>query len=343
MASTQIRGSSQIKSGSITSTQVNSTIIIAAGTNAFTGDQSLGGYKITNLATPASSTDAATKAYVDSAINGLDWKQSVRVATTTNGTLSSAFQNGSTVDGITLATGDRILIKNQSTGSENGIYVVAASGAPTRATDADANAEVTAGLAVMVEEGTTNGNTQWSLTTDNPITVGSTALTFAQIGGATTYTGSNGIDVTGTVISPTYGTSSNTICQGNDSRLSDARTPVGTALLSGRIWVGNSSNLAAAVAMSGDATISDSGVVTVVNQVRISKFIVREIPSGTVNGSNTEFYLNSYPVPGTESVFLNGILQHAGATDDYTISTDNITFNVAPASGDRLLVSYISE
>ena len=94
-----------------------------------TGSIDVSSARITSLATPTQTTDAA-KAYVDAQLQGLDVKNSVRVATTANGTLASAFANGQTVDGITLATNDRILLKNQSTGSENGIYTVNASGTP---------------------------------------------------------------------------------------------------------------------------------------------------------------------------------------------------------------------
>jgi hypothetical protein len=146
-------------------------------------DVSLNSHKLTNVTDPTSAQDAATKAYVDTVARGLDWKASVRVATTTAGTLATSFENGDTVDGVTLATGDRILIKDQSSGAENGIYTINASGAPTRAVDADASAEVTAGLALFVSEGTANQNTAWVLTTDDPITVGSTALVFAQLSG----------------------------------------------------------------------------------------------------------------------------------------------------------------
>lgn len=157
--------------------------------------------RIQNLADPSSATDAATKQYVDGLVNGLDWKQSVRAATTAAGTLATGFANGSVIDGVTLATGNRILIKNQATASENGIYVVAASGAPTRATDADASAEVTPNMTVYVEEGTTNADTAWTLTTNAPITLGTTGLTFAQVGGGSTLTAGNGITISSGTIS----------------------------------------------------------------------------------------------------------------------------------------------
>lgn len=130
----------------------------------------------------------ATKTYVDAKVAGLSWKQAVRVATTAAGTLASSFENGDTVDGVTLATGDRILIKNQAAGAENGIYVVAASGSPARATDADSGAELV-NATCYVSEGTTNADTQWTCTTNATITPGSTSLAFAQLtsGGASNF------------------------------------------------------------------------------------------------------------------------------------------------------------
>jgi hypothetical protein len=133
----------------------------------------------------AIASQKATKTYVDAKVAGLSWKQAVRAATTVAGTLASSFENGDTIDGVVLATGDRILIKNQASGAENGIYVVPASGAPARATDADAGAELV-NATVYVSEGTTNADTQWTCTNNATPTLGSTSLAFAQMttGGA---------------------------------------------------------------------------------------------------------------------------------------------------------------
>lgn len=118
-------------------------------------------------------TDAQIAAFLSTAF---DFKASVRAATTANITLSGA----QTIDGVSVVAGNRVLVKNQSAGAENGIYV-AASGAWTRSTDADADAEVTAGLSVPVEEGTVGGGRVYLLTTANPITVGSTSLSFSLV------------------------------------------------------------------------------------------------------------------------------------------------------------------
>lgn len=155
--------------------------------------------KAINVADPSAATDAANKQYVDNFVNGLTFKEEVRVATTTNGTLASAYANASSVDGVTLATGDRILLKNQTTQTENGIYIVAASGAPARSADADSATDFNQAT-VRVTAGTTNANTQWTQSTISP-TVGSSNIVWANSGSGTTYTGTAPISVSGSVIS----------------------------------------------------------------------------------------------------------------------------------------------
>lgn len=217
-----------------------------------TTDFDIGSNKLTNVSTPTSSTDAATKAYVDQVAAGLrDPKDSARVATTANITLSGT----QTIDSVALSVGERVLVKNQSTASENGIYVVA-SGAWARSTDADSDAEVTSGMSVYVSEGTVGGGKTYVLSTPDPISLGATNLTFVQTGGSS------------------------------------------------------------------------------------ATQVVRETPSGSVNGANTDFTLANTPISNSESVYLNGLLQDVGAGNDYTISGAVITFLTAPVSGDKIRVTY---
>lgn len=177
-----------------------------------TADVSLNSHKITNLLDPTGAQDAATKLYVDGVATGLDVKASVRAATTAalatntrSGNVLTASANGAlaAIDGVSLAVNDRLLVKNEATGANNGIYTVTSLGSVgtpwslTRATDADSSAEVTPGLFVFAEEGTTNGDTGWVLTTNQTITLNTTALTFTQFSGAGTYTAGTGLTLTG--------------------------------------------------------------------------------------------------------------------------------------------------
>jgi len=196
MATTQIV-QRQIADGAINDAKVQAGAAIATskladgsnfinrdGSIAMTGALNMGSQLITNVLTPSSGTDAANKNYVDTAISSLnslfDSKGSVRVATTSAGTLATSFENGDTIDGVVLATGDRILIKDQASQAENGIYTVNASGAPTRSTDMNVWAEVP-GAFVAVEEGTSNADTVWLCTSNQGGTLGTTAITWQQI------------------------------------------------------------------------------------------------------------------------------------------------------------------
>jgi hypothetical protein len=160
-----------------------------------TADLPLGGFKITNLADPTNLQDAATKNYVDSVAQGLDVKTSVVCATTANITLSGL----QTLDGITVVAGDRVLVKNQSTASQNGIYV-AASGAWTRATDADAWGELVSAF-TFVERGTVHADSGWVSTVDPGGTLGTTAVAWTQFSGAGSYLAGNGLSLSGNTFS----------------------------------------------------------------------------------------------------------------------------------------------
>ena len=145
--------------------------------DTLSGNLDLGNNNIISLASPVSASDAATKQYVDNVATGLNVKQSVRAATTANITLSGT----QTIDGVAVIAGDRVLVKNQTTAAQNGIYIAAA-GAWARSVDTDNSpaGEVVAGIFTFVTEGTLNADTGWTLTTNNPITLGTTDLTFTQ-------------------------------------------------------------------------------------------------------------------------------------------------------------------
>jgi hypothetical protein len=197
-----------------------------------TAGYNMGGFTITNLAVPSAASDAATKAYVDATATGLDVKASVKLASTGNisGTYNStggtsgrgqftamANTNATLDSGVAgnLVAGDRLLLKDQSTAAQNGIWVVTtvgtgANGVWDRATDFDQDAEVTAGAFVFVEQGTTNGDSGWVLTTDNPITIGGasgTSLAFSQFSGAGQITAGTGMSKTGNTLNVGAGAS----------------------------------------------------------------------------------------------------------------------------------------
>jgi hypothetical protein len=168
--------------------------------SAPTGDLSVGGFKLTSLGAPTNNTDAVTKLYVDTIAQGLDVKASVKAATTATITLSGA----QTIDGVSVVAGDRVLVKNQSTAVQNGIYV-AASGAWARASDMDVWTEVP-GSFVFVEQGTTNADSGWVCTSDAGGTLDSSAITWVQFSGAGQIDAGSGLTKTGNTLAVGAGT-----------------------------------------------------------------------------------------------------------------------------------------
>lgn len=181
-------------------TSLIDTVYVNAAGDTMSGNLNMGGNTITGLAAPTVGSDAATKNYVDAISTGLSWKQAVKVAST--GNIDLATGGLLTVDGIALVAGDRVLVKDQASPSQNGIYVAAA-GAWTRAADADAAAELD-GLTVFVQQGIAFADTGWTQTADN-ITLGTTAVTFVQFTGAGTYSAGVGLALTGNTFSVNLG------------------------------------------------------------------------------------------------------------------------------------------
>ena len=184
-----------------------------------TANVSWGSYKITSLADPSAGTDAANKQYVDSVAQGLNIHDPVQAATTTTlaattgGTVT--YNNGTSgvgatltmsvaltvLDGYTLVTGDRVIVKNEATTANNGVYVINSDKTVlTRATDADTPAELNGGDFFFVQNGTVNDNTGWVIV-DKVTTIGTTPVVFYQFSGAGTYTAGNGLLLTGNVFS----------------------------------------------------------------------------------------------------------------------------------------------
>jgi hypothetical protein len=148
-------------------TQAASNVAITGGT-------------ITGMPSPSSGNDVTTKTYVDDLVAGLKTRIITRVATTANINLSTDLENGDTLDGITLATGNKILVNNQTDQTENGIYIVPVSGTASRDPNFDTVAEL-AGQLVIVQEGSTNADKIYLCTTDNSGSIGSVNITFSQV------------------------------------------------------------------------------------------------------------------------------------------------------------------
>lgn len=207
----------RLDGNAITSTDTNGNISISPNGS---GTVDVGSSRITSVTDPTGAQDAATKAYVDAVKSGFDPKDSVVMATTAN--LNYTYSNGSsgvgatltasgngavTIDGVATDTvNERVLVKDQSTAAQNGIYYVStASGASatlvlTRATDADTASELSSGSFAFVEQGTTNADAAFVMTQDTAITFGSTAINWTQFSGAGQITAGDALTKSGNTL-----------------------------------------------------------------------------------------------------------------------------------------------
>jgi hypothetical protein len=283
-----------------------------------------------NFASPSASTDATNKAYVDALVHGLSWKNEVVAATTAAGTLATDFENGDTIDGIVLVTGDRLLIKNQAAGQENGIWIVEASGSPTRAADADTTAELDQAT-VKVTGGTVNEDTQWTQTAVVTV-VGTTVQTWVASGGGITYSADGqGIEEAGGVFS----------LELDGSSLSKSASGVKVANAFVTALAGAGLTEASQVLAVGAGT----GITVNANDVAINTSVVpRKYAANFGDGVATTFNMTHglgtqdlvvtiKRVSDGEVVFADVVLPPAGSTID-------ITFAVAPASNAYRVVAH---
>ena len=310
-----------------------------------------------SVATPTADGHAATKGYVDAARSGLDVKQSVRAATTGPITIATGLENGDTVDGVTLATGNRVLVKDQSTASENGIYVVNTSGAPTRATDFDDNAEVTGGAFTFVEEGTANGDSGFVLTNNGAITVGTTGLVFAQFSGTGQITAGDGLTKTGNTLNA-VGTADRITVNADSIDIASTYAGQNTITTLGTITTGtwDATTVAVTAGGTGVESFTDNGIVygNGTNALDVTaagtQYQVLQAGSGGVPGFGAVNLAQSAAVTGqlpianggtnasTEATARTNLA--AGGTQGAGVSTPSLTRKVTKAVGNGVDTSF---
>lgn len=370
MPTTQIRGNTQIVAGTIGNAEIAAGAAIATSKLAEGADflqrdvavnwtvaQNAGGQLLTNLADPISGSDAATRS----------WVLTQTAATTANitearmaSTANLALTGVQTIDGVAGSANDVVLVKNQTTPAQNGVYTMLA-GAWTRHASADTVAEL-AGLLVVVREGSaTQADTLWMSSIDTTGVLDTTSVPFVQLPSTTDLLAGAGMTRTGQTFDVVAADNSFTV---NADSVQVKLNATGAITVSGtglQVAVdgtsvevsSNALRLASGAAGAGlgyaagvlavNTGQANGGITTNADNVIVDKaiFVVRETPTGAVNGANTTYTLANTPFAGSEQVFLNGILQEPGAGNDYTISGTTITYLTAPATGDRLRVTYI--
>jgi len=280
--------------------------------------------KLTGVADGVADTDAATKGQIDVAARGLDAKDSCRVATTANITLSGE----QSIDSVTTST-DRVLVKNQTDAEDNGIYL-SASGSWARSTDTDANAEVTSGMFTFITEGTTQASQGFVLTTDDPITVGTTDLAFSQFSGVGQITAGDALTKTGNTLNVDVGIANNEVAQFNATPADDDFLRIDGTKVEGRSAGQVLTDIAA---QPLDAQLTDVAGLAVTN----GNFIVGDGSNFVAeSGATALTSIGGAPAAGNSSILTVGPLDSGSITSGFgTINNgaSTITTSGAVATG----------
>lgn len=296
-------------------------------------DFAMNSHKITGVTDPTSAQDVATKAYADSIAAGFDPKASCDLATTA--VLANCTPAGSgvgktltgdsvgvlTVDSVATVLNDRILVKDQAAGDDNGVYKVTTEGTAgvafilTRATDFDTDAEVTSGAFMFIERGTANGDQGWALTTNDAITLDTTALVFSQFSGIGALVAGTGLTKTGNTVNAIggtgltanaddlevdYGTGAGTACQGNDARLPDFTA-------TNEILVGTGAGTHTIVTLGASEFLARKAAGDVVNTT------AAEVMALLTGANGAEFSFNTQKIGG----IVDPTTAQQGATKNY--------------------------
>lgn len=318
MSVTTINGTTQIRDDSVPPAKVTSGVIIADGTHAFTGDQSMGSHKLTNLANGTASGDAVNKGQLDAAVTGL-----------------LDFQG----------TQDCSANPNYPAASKGDVYLVSVAGkiggASGKSVDAGDMFVATADNAGGTEASV---GTSWTVVEHNVVAA---ALTKADDTNVTLTLGGTPTAALLAAVSLTLGwTGTLAVARGGtgSGTAGGARTNLGATTVGANIFTVADPSAVTFLRVNADNTVdllSAADFRTAIGATG-GTLVTRETPSGTVNGSNTDFVLASTPTSGTEMVFVNGVLMDSGAGNDYTISGATITFlsGAIPQTGDKVRVTY---
>ena len=310
-----------IDGSSITSTNANGNITLDPNGS---GTVDVNSSKITSVSLPTASTDAATKGYVDSVANGLDVKASVRYATTANvagtynngaGTITAGSNGAFSIDSQVPTAGDRILLKNQSTTTQNGIYTVTTVGSGsaayvlTRTPDADAASEITGGAFVFVEEGTANADNGYVFTHNGEPTLGTDAISVAQFSGAGQITGGDAITKTGNSLAVAVDNASIEI---NSDAIRVKALGITNAMLAGSITnakltnsgitITGSDASSDAVALGETLTIANGG--GIVTAIASNTLTISASVASTSSTGSASFNANNFAVSGAGDVTI---------------------------------------